>query len=677
MGEALSPPSSVATTMHSLLADHPFPAAAAPQKPPKDVPPPTPVNLPNYLPRFAGRQGGGIDQADDNEGHIGSLKVPLVKLLRTIIRPADVSEKHFEALGVNVVPNVAIQELIPDTSVLPDFADWEAMDHARACDINQSTRVRICNGNMSPGVEIYQDRMRELSTPNEAAYRSVRRMKPVPGQFQARLGNSYEFFRNLEVVSTYWDDTSAVLAGKVLNPTATATATGEAAGQGTTPAGGNGQAKATEEVIFFRTGSGAQMPPEYRINVTNSFLKLVAYDFGCSVTGPRTEPRLYLNSPSMLAPTPDTNNDPKSTSVQDVAALSQSVPLSGPSSYFSSDCTFIFRTPRTREAARQGLCEGPVAAVSARHTTTFPPSDSTHSTLPIHPDSVVDLAREIVAALVTAQHRAREGRVERRIGKDSWWATKKRWGGGTGGPIGREVELSSATSTSTGSVEGGDRRSTGGSKERSRPAASLVEPTKSSVAGEEPARLGSDINSETGPNRKIGGPVVRASSPSSSPSPSASGRKSIYPTPHLTPRVRTKSRRTTLAIYDSYRMVRPPAAAWDPKTRYSPIGRIPGANFDDIFVVSALFHHISFLRVRVPTRLLEVLDGAPDNMDKDSTGGDKAHSWGGLNVYRTQWYDLFLADDRVAAMKVVWSMMAYLMRATDDGSGDDVKMTGT
>lgn len=630
------------------------------------MPPPTPVNLPSYLPRFGGRQGRDIDQCDDNEGHIDSLKVPLVKLLRTIIRPADVSEKHFEALGVNVVPNVAIQELIPDTSVLPDFTDWEAMDHARACDINQSTRVRICNGNMSPGVEIYQDRMRELSTPNEAAYRSVRRMKPKPGQPQARLGNSYEFFRNLEVVSTYWDDTSAVLAGKVANPTATA------------PAEGSGQAKATEELIFFRTGSGAQMPPEYRINVTNSFLKLVAYDFGCSVTGPRTEPRLYLNSPSMVAPVPDTTSDPKSTSMPEVATLSQAVPLPGPSSYFSSDCTFIFRTPRTREAARQGLCEGPVAAVSARHTTTFPPSDPINSNLSPHPDSVVDLAREIVAALVTAQHRAREGRVERRIGKDSWWATKKRWGGGTGGPIGREVELSSATSTSIGTVEGGDRRSSGSSKERSRLAASLVEPTKPTVAGEEPARLGSDLNSETGPNRKIPGPVIRAASPSSSPSLSASGRKSIHSTPYLTPRVRTKSRRTTLAIYDSYRMVRPPAAAWDPKTRYSPIGGIPGADFDDIFVVSALFHHISFLRVRVPTRLLEVLDGAPDNfMDKGSTGGDKAHSWGGLNVYRTQWYDLFLPDDRVAAMKVVWSMMAYLMRATDGGSGDDVKMTGT
>ncbi|TLD17555.1 uncharacterized protein PgNI_00476 [Pyricularia grisea] len=652
-------------------------AAAAPQKPPKDVPPPTPVNLPSYLPRFAAHQGGGIDQADDNEGHLDSPKVPLVKLLRTIIRPADVSEKHFEALGVHVVPNVAIQELIPDPSVLPNFADWEAMDHARACDINQSTRVRICNGNMSPGVEIYQDRMRELLTPNEAAYRSVRRMKPVPGQVQARLGNSYEFFRNLEVVSTYWDDTSAVLAGKVANPTSTAT--GEVAAQGTTQAEGNVQAKATEEVIFYRTGSGTQMPPEYRINVTNSFLKLVAYDFGCSVTGPRIEPRLYLNSPSILAPTPDNTSDPKSTSVQDVAALSQSVPSPGPSSYFSSDCTFIFRTPRTREAARQGLCEGPVAAVSARHTTTFPPSDPTNSTQSTHPDSVVDLAREIVAALVTAQHRAREGHIERRIGKDSWWATKKRWGGGTGGPIGREVELSSATSTSTGTTEGGDRRSSGGNKGRSRPAASLAEPIKSSLAGEEPARPVSDPNSETGPNRKIGGPIIHAASPSSSPSPSAGGRKSIqhHPMPHLAPRVRTKSRRTTLAIYDNYRMVRPPAAAWDPKTRYSPIGRIPGADFDDIFVVSALFHHISFLRVRVPTRLLEVLDGAPDNMNKGSTCGDKARSWGGLDVYRTQWYDLFLAEDRVAAMKVVWAMMAYLMRATDDGNGDDVKMTGT
>lgn len=52
----------------------------------------------------------------------------------------------------------------------------------------------------------------------------------------------------------------------------------------------------------------------------------------------------------------------------------------------------------------------------------------------------VDFGRELVAALITAQHRAREGKPERRFGEGKWWATEKRWGGGEGGPIGREVD---------------------------------------------------------------------------------------------------------------------------------------------------------------------------------------------------------------------------------------------
>ncbi len=108
-------------------------------------------------------------------------------------------------------------------------------------------------------------------------------------------------------------------------------------------------------------------------------------------------------------------------------------------------------------------------------------------------------------------------------------------------------------------------------------------------------------------------------------------------------------------MYDNYRMVRPPSAAWDPKARYSAIGRTSGTDYDDIFVVSCLFHHVSVLRVRVPDRLLAVLEGADDD---DLT----ARTWGKLELRRSRWFDLFKIDERVAAMELVWSMMSYLMR---------------
>jgi hypothetical protein len=131
-----------------------------------------------------------------------------------------------------------------------------------------------------------------------------------------------------------------------------------------------------------------------------------------------------------------------------------------------------------------------------------------------------------------------------------------------------------------------------------------------------------------------------------------------------------------LPMYDNYRMVRPPAAAWDKKTHYEAIGRRRGVNFDDIFVVSSLFHHVSFLRVRVPDRLLDILGGAPD----DNSTPDRP-SWGLLEVRRSRWYDLFQIDDRVAGMQVAWSMMAYLMRRVEGEiderkeAQDDARMT--
>jgi hypothetical protein len=139
-------------------------------------------------------------------------------------------------------------------------------------------------------------------------------------------------------------------------------------------------------------------------------------------------------------------------------------------------------------------------------------------------------------------------------------------------------------------------------------------------------------------------------------------------------------------MYDNYRMMRPPAATWDKKTRYEAIGRARGADYDDIFVVSALLHHVSIVRVRVPDRLLAVLAGEVDDNGSSENGG---RSWGRLEVWRSPWFDFFKVEERVKAMQLVWSMMAWMMREQvkeGDGEGEkggqgqqaqgDVKMSG-
>jgi hypothetical protein len=500
-------------------------------------------------------------------------------VLQGIIRPTEVTIGHLEALGVHVLPDSEPETIIPDPSYIPDFASWDALSYDEAREANNSTKRRLNTGTLSPGVQTYHDRKRELFIDNNVAFRTIRRLPQPPGQSLARLGGAYEFFKNLESFTNFWDDTSQKdLYDQAVGNEGPGNG-GKAAHDVNSGSEHEGK-KQTTEIRFHRLEAGTQMPPEYRLNLLTSFLKMVAYDFGCNVSAPRTEPRLSLNS--LLSAQPLTEKQPKSKSKSSRSR----------SSYFTSGCTFIYRSPQTREAARQGIVEGPVAALSARHTTSFTPFHTPSATdaaageqtqQETDRDSVLDLARELVAALITAQHRAREGRAEKRAGEGAWWATKPRWGGGTGGPIGREAD-----------------------------------------------------------NIPL----------SAAPRDAADG---------------SPPKKKSLAMYDGYRIVRPPSANWDKKMKYTAIGRVAGAAHDDIFVASALFHHIAILRVRVPARLLEVLDGAED-------APARARSWGRLEVARSRWFDLFITSDRFEAMKLVWAMMAWMMRGdAKDGEGD-VKM---
>ncbi|CAK7232444.1 hypothetical protein SCUCBS95973_008261 [Sporothrix curviconia] len=681
-----------------------------PATPPKDVPPPTPVNFPRY---FAELTGGGTSGAPSAEASAstsgpGKNKPPLTALLQGIVRPTEVGLKHFEALGVRIQQDAEPTAVIPGYhSLVPDFATWNDISYDDARELNESTRRPINNGNRSPGIQTYLDRRRELSIDNNAAYRSVRRMQPLhPGQPPVRLGNAYEFYRHLESFSAFWDDTSMApppakdpaKSSKPPSEAGDAHGVKEADGQGEKSGdvdGGDGNesgcdsvssasstavttdseskpsspakdgASSVPEFRFYRTSAGNQMPPEFRLNIITAFLKLVAYDFGCNVSAPRMEPRLYLNAGTIsleeVRPLDKLGQKEKESQEQTATpptAASKSLKTSKtskppPSSYFSSGCIFVFRSPTTREAARAGIVEGPLAAVSARHTTTFSsPEDS-----PTDKDSSLDLARELVAALLTAQHRARDGRAEKRIGKDEWWATKPRWGGGPGGPIGREVDSAPNTDevlVTTDTAEGSGSSGSSGS---------------SGIAGVAGASSSSSSSGgSSGPPRpprfstRGGGPSTGGGGGGRSNLMSA--LESAYSITDVPVRGGSKKPRKGLAIYDNYRMVRPPSSSWDKKTRYMALGKAAGAEYDDIFVISALFHHMSIVRVRVPLRLLEALDGE----EETGTGAD----WAGLDVVRSPWYDFFKVEDRLKAMQLSWAMMAYLMREQDT----DVKMDG-
>ncbi|KAL1844096.1 hypothetical protein VTJ49DRAFT_4948 [Mycothermus thermophilus] len=573
------------------------PSVGVVRKPRSEVPPPTPINLPRCFPRASDKE----ESAAQN-----GVPRPLPAVLQTIVRPTEVSLSHLEALGLHVVPDADAGQLIPDPAYIPDFEAWNALSADEAHAMDNSTRKPLNATKPSPGCQAYLDRRRELSIPNDDAFRTIRRLPPPKGQPPLRLGNAYEFFRHLELYSAFWDDTSKPATDQGSDGTGPDGSVTDKAPEGSS----------SNEPEYYRTSAGHEMPVDYRQNMINAFLKLVAFDFACTIMPSRVEPRLQITSKT---------------------------PSGSPrSSYFSSGCSFIFRAATTREAARAGIVDGPVAAVSARHVTSFPPADSgSDPTASPDRDSTLDLAREIVAALITAQHRAREGRTEKRIGENAWWCTKPRWGGGPGGPIGREVEM----------LSGEDQ--TVGDKDAPPPE---VPPTSSSSS----SRPGSDGLSL--PQRCRTSAALTDTSPGS-PSKSAKRLK----------------KSGNLPMYDNYRALRPPASTWDKKTRYEAIGRRRGADYDDIFVVSTVLHHVSIVRVRVPDRLLAVLAGEVED------DGSRPRSWGKLEVWRSKWFDFFKVEDRVKALELVWCMLGWMMRAAPPeekgekatgGGEEDVKMTG-
>ncbi|KAL7790346.1 hypothetical protein V8C37DRAFT_185179 [Trichoderma ceciliae] len=490
---------------------------------PEDIPPPTPICLPRYQPFVQDDIPVDPEQALSN-------------LLKYTGRASATSGSiGLSAIGFDLKLDVEAEELIPIPSFMPDFEKWDRLTPEEAREQNQAERRPIRNGNFSPPCQVYVERRRELSNTNEDAFRTVRRLAPPKGRQQARLGNAYEFFRCLEFFTTYWEDPSrppSLPPSPELAPSEN--------GEETNTAQESPRCQAT------RTSDGSSMPPEYRQNLISAFIKLVAYDFGCNVSMARVEPRLQLSSPKGH-PSPR-------------------------KSYSPSACHFLFQSPTTRETARAGLVYGPLGAVSTRPGINFTTPD-------IETAQSTDLAREVLAALITAQHRAREEKVETPFGEDQWWTSKPRWGGGTGGPIGREIDMD-------------------------------MPPVDKDAAA-------------------------------------ADSEKAVRPP--------AKRPRKTMSIYDAYRMVHPPAFTWDKKARYEAVGRQKGVDYDDVFVISSIFHHISILRVRVPDRLLEVLGGSPD---PDVT----RRSWGRVQGWRSRWFDLFDIEQRLLAMQMLWAVMAYQMR---------------
>ncbi|KAL8626904.1 hypothetical protein Q9189_007402 [Teloschistes chrysophthalmus] len=289
------------------------------------------------------------------------------------------------------------------------------------------------------------------------------------------------------------------------------------------------------------------------------------------------------------------------------------LPIQGVSSAVCASST-------VRQKARKGILEGPLMGIHCRNTTVF---RNESERVGEGREEVLDLLFEVGAAVLVAQKRAREGKGEERAGEGKFWVSAaRRHLGEMGG--GRQDRESNAWARwlimkEKEAVGGG-----GGGKED----AGVGEP----MEGVDMGRDGEGGAMAGAKRRKVG---------------------------------------RTLGV-QAYLDARPGEGLWEAKVEYRMIGKAPGAGVDNIFLISALNHHISILSILVPDAYLDyITKGSPTPHSPPSPSASSgAHSpgfekWWKLEVRRSKWYDLLVPGERAEAMRGVWGACCWGMRGLE------------
>lgn len=378
----------------------------------------------------------------------------LQQLFSRVTKPSDISDAHLQALNMRLDAPCSPDELLPaapgGTSYLPPLSPDQAITPASYAD---ATKV---DGASAKKRKDFDERLAELRIDNDTGYRIITRTTK-PGNKPPRLGYMRKFWEGLESMSQYWDTgldeyyegpapsadektTKGPKRQKLDSPQAS---------QINIPLFGRGHDKeknagselkseekttlkeasetplpedddlltGLEEALEDRlpgpapepqmrlrykgrrTGSGRDMPDQFRNDAVKAFVEGVAWAFQCSVAGPRQMPIVQMNKLTLP--------------VRQTAG--------------------VYRQPKERTKARSSWLEGPVMSVQVRPETDFASTGLSEAAL--ETKSRLDIMREIGGLLQCAQERHRQGKSEVQPGQGKWWTEKQRWGGGPGGEV--------------------------------------------------------------------------------------------------------------------------------------------------------------------------------------------------------------------------------------------------
>jgi hypothetical protein len=79
-----------------------------------------------------------------------------------------------------------------------------------------------------------------------------------------------------------------------------------------------------------------------------------------------------------------------------------------------------------------------------------------------------------------------------------------------------------------------------------------------------------------------------------------------------------------------------------------------------IFLISALNHHVSVVKLRVHDEYLNYLETGEFRGQKQLE--ELPEDWSSPSVTRTRWYDLLKAEERAEAFVKIWGVAGFLSR---------------
>jgi len=522
--------------------------------------------------------------------------------------------------------------------------------------------------------------LNEISVDNQDAFREILRMEPLPGHTKPKLAYARNFFSSLEDMARYWDNSmdtyynvptdknisrkpsNAVVAKTIKGPSELSkditsstktdgnTDTGMAEADSAATDTKKSQTTQVKEVYKgYRFGNGEQLNPGTRVAMVKNLLKMVTHKFTCRDHEPMPAPREKL--------------------------VIRGVKVQSVQYHFC-----IARIPKDSKLGRARMVEGPLMAAHCREEVRFKQTPSLASAeamlagaalggagqaprKPATPRSPVsgpafvgerfDFFREIGCMLILAAQRAREGKSKDSYsGADKWWVTEKRFGNGPlkWGQLAIEAyqDEDPSWSPEEKKLQEEKRRREAQEKENGK---NVKEPFNSATIRIDDLMANNAPSMSNVPGEPLSGPRKKKlrslERPPGKEEEVRDGRKLMY-----VPPFRQK-------WYTDWLKLKPNTPVWDDKIIYKHIGQRDTSEWDDIYMVSSVNHHVALLRMRVHPDYLAWVESGKEVPQEEMENGMRRDV---VYVQRSTWYDMFDVQSRRDFLIALWRVMCWLNR---------------